>query len=91
MRWSKPSYDERKKQWEADMQAARDAHMARVLALQEWHPIFAWRPHSTVDGACKMWLEHILCRWHHNENSGRHEWQYRPITILEKDVKPYGD
>ena len=90
MRWNKPSYTERQKKWEDDLRAAREQYEKQKEALKEWHPMFAWRPKSTKDGTCRMWLERILCRLHHNENNGRDEWEYRPITILEKDLGTTG-
>jgi hypothetical protein len=52
--------------------------------MREWHKVFAWLPRKDRTHGYRMWFEFVLRRY----NSGRGpRWAYRPITILESDLK----
>src|SRR5262245_28051298 len=54
--------------------------------LNEWHPRFAWWPRRDTEHGYVMWLERILRK--SRDKDGMAPWRYRPITILETDVRP---
>jgi hypothetical protein len=48
----------------------------------EWHQWFAWYPVKDREHGYRMWLETVLRR-----AQPHRRWSYRPITILETDLK----
>lgn len=88
MRWNHETYNDRAKRLAMEHAKWKIAYDEKIAARQQWHPVFAWVPHYSRDGGTKMWLETILRRQEGFNHKGRPCWVYRPITLLETDVKP---
>ena len=96
MRWQHETHAERRARNDIEYTECLKAREAQAAAVQEWQRVFAWRPRYTLDGGIKMWWEYILRRSRGKRDDGwfgrqRYRWEYRPITIIEQDVRPYGD
>ena len=52
---------------------------------KEWHEVFAWVPHKDRTNGYRMWFEKVLRRLSKGPSPSR--WDWRPITILESDLK----
>jgi hypothetical protein len=50
----------------------------------EWHEWFAWRPVKDRENGYRMWMEKVLRKL---SKSPHRLWDFRPITILESDLK----
>ena len=61
-----------------------ETHTQRMERIKEWHEWFAWRPVKDRAHGYRMWFETVLRQF--NPGSGPY-WNYRPITILESDLK----
>lgn len=51
----------------------------------QWHEWFAWRPVKDRENGYRMWFEKVLRKYNPAHYGGF--WLYRPITILESDLK----
>jgi len=57
----------------------------KTKRLDNWHPMFCWVPRWSRQDGYVMWLEKCLRK--RNHNLGEPVWDYRPITILERDLR----